>query len=45
VVQAKSKDGDEVLMTFGPRGQAVSKAIDGNNSTSEPGTTTGSSSK
>jgi hypothetical protein len=45
VVQAKSKDGDEVLMTFGPRGQAVSKAIDGNNSASEPGTTTGSSSK
>lgn len=45
VVQAESKDGDEVLMTFGPRGQAVSKAIDGNNSASEPGTTTGSSSK
>lgn len=45
VVQAKSQDGDEVLMTFGPHGQAVSKAIDGNNSASEPGTTTGSSSK
>lgn len=27
VVQAKSQDGDEVLMTFGPHGQAVSDAM------------------
>jgi hypothetical protein len=44
VVQAESKDGDEVLMTFGPRGQAVSEAINSDNRSSSPGSTTGSSS-
>lgn len=44
VVQAKSEDGDEVLMTFGPHGQAVSEAISGTTSAPKPGSTTGSSS-
>jgi Tfp pilus assembly protein FimT len=41
VVQAKSKDGDPVLMTIGPRGMSVFEAVNGNNSSAS--TTTGSS--
>ena len=44
VVQAKSEDGDPILMTFGPHGQSVSEAISPDNSATEPGSTTGSSS-
>ena len=44
VVQAKSKDGDPVLMTFGPHGQSVSEAITPNSSVTDSGSTTGSSS-
>jgi hypothetical protein len=44
VVQAKSEDGDLVLMTFGPHGQSVSEAISPNNSATHSGSTTGSSS-
>lgn len=43
VVQAKSEDGDPVLMTFGPHGQSVSEAINPDNSATKPGSTTGSS--
>ncbi|MCV0387978.1 MAG: hypothetical protein K5821_16610 [Nitrobacter sp.] len=35
VVQAKSHDGDEVTMTFGPHGQDVFEAIDGKGSASK----------
>ena len=42
VVQAKSKDGDPVLMTIGPRGMSVFEAR--NNSKSDSSSTTGSSS-
>ena len=41
VVQAKSKDGDPVLMTIGPHGMSVFEAMNG--STSGSGSTTGSS--
>jgi hypothetical protein len=44
VVQAKSEDGDSVLMTFGPHGQSVSEAISPENSAIDSGSTTGSSS-
>lgn len=42
VVEAKSPDGDAVMMTFGPHGQSVFDAINDNNSSS--GSTKGSSS-
>jgi|SRR5665213_3269591 len=42
VVQAKSKDGDPVLMTIGPHGMSVFEAK--NNSKSDSSSTTGSSS-
>ena len=42
VVQAKSKDGDPVLMTIGPRGMSVFEAK--NSSKSDSSSTTGSSS-
>jgi opacity protein-like surface antigen len=42
VVQAKSKDGDPVLMTIGPRGMSVFEAK--NNSKPDSSSTTGSSS-
>lgn len=45
VVQARSKDGDPVLMTIGPRGMSVFEAMNTNGGTgSNSGTTTGSSS-
>jgi opacity protein-like surface antigen len=43
VVQARSKDGDPVLMTIGPHGMSVFEAMN-TNSGSNSGTTTGSSS-
>ena len=39
VVQAKSKDGDPVLMTIGPRGMSVFEAMNGKNSDSDRSTT------
>lgn len=39
VVQAKTKDGDPVLMTIGPRGMTVFQAV---NASDRPGSTTGS---
>lgn len=42
VVQARSRDGDPVLMTIGPRGMSVFEAR--NNSKSDSSSTTGSSS-
>lgn len=39
VVQAKSKDGDPVLMTIGPRGMSVFEANSGNTSGSDRSTT------
>ena len=39
VVQAKSKDGDPVLMTIGPRGMSVFEAM-GTNSSSTTGSAT-----
>lgn len=42
VVQAKSQDGDEVLMTFGPHGQAVSEAIHSTGSSSDNSPSTSS---
>ena len=45
VVQARSKDGDPVLMTIGPHGMSVFEAMNTNSgSGSNSGTTTGSSS-
>lgn len=44
VVQAKSKDGDPVLMTIGPHGMSVFEAMNTNNSGSGPSSTTGSAS-
>jgi opacity protein-like surface antigen len=41
VVQAKSKDGDPVLMTIGPHGMSVFEAMNSNNNPSN--STTGSS--
>lgn len=44
VVQAKSKDGDPVLMTIGPHGMSVFEAVNTNSGTgSTGGSTTGSS--
>jgi hypothetical protein len=44
VVQAKSKDGDPVLMTIGPHGMSVFEAMNTNNGAgSNSSTTTGSS--
>jgi hypothetical protein len=44
VVQAKSKNGDPVLMTIGPHGMSVFEAMNSNNtSKSASGATTGSS--
>jgi opacity protein-like surface antigen len=44
VVQAKSKDGDPVLMTIGPHGMSVFEAMNNNNSSgSGSSSTTGSS--
>jgi hypothetical protein len=42
VVQAKSKDGDPVLMTIGPHGMSVFEAMNTNKSATAPGSTTGS---
>ncbi|HKN85484.1 MAG TPA: hypothetical protein VJV04_01355 [Nitrospiraceae bacterium] len=44
VVQAKSKDGDPVLMTIGPHGMSVFEAMNSNNNGSDQ-STTGSTSK
>ncbi|MGA2291674.1 hypothetical protein [Bradyrhizobium sp.] len=44
VVQAKSKNGDPVLMTIGPHGMSVFEAMNSNGAASSSGTTTGSSS-
>lgn len=44
VVQAKSKDGDPVLMTIGPRGMSVFEAMNGKNSDSDRSTTGSASS-
>jgi hypothetical protein len=44
VVQAKSKDGDPVLMTIGPHGMSVFEAMNNSGAASKSGTTTGSSS-
>lgn len=44
VVQAKSKDGDPVLMTIGPRGMSVFEAMNSNNSGSNQSTTGSTSS-
>jgi hypothetical protein len=41
VVQAKSKDGDPVLMTIGPHGMSVFEAMGGGSSGSNPHSTTG----
>jgi hypothetical protein len=41
VVQAKSKDGDPVLMTIGPHGMSVFEAMNTNNSGSTSSSTTG----
>jgi hypothetical protein len=44
VVQAKSKNGDPVLMTIGPHGMSIFEAMNGDNPSKSPsGTTTGSS--
>jgi hypothetical protein len=43
VVQAKSKDGDPVLMTIGPHGMSVFEAMKGAGSGSNTSGTTGSS--
>jgi opacity protein-like surface antigen len=44
VVQAKSKNGDPVLMTIGPHGMSIFEAMNGDNSSkSGSGSTTGSS--
>lgn len=42
VVQAKSKDGDPVLMTIGPHGMSVFEAMNSGNSGSGSSSTTGS---
>lgn len=39
VVQAKSKDGDPVLMTIGPRGMSVFEAMNSKDSASDKATT------
>jgi hypothetical protein len=39
VIQAKSKDGDPVLMTIGPHGMSVFEAM---NTSGTPGSTSGS---
>jgi hypothetical protein len=39
VVQAKSKDGDPVLMTIGPRGMSVFEAMNNKDSASDKSTT------
>ena len=39
VVQAKSKDGDPVLMTIGPRGMSVFEAMNSKESASDQSTT------
>jgi hypothetical protein len=39
VVQAKSRDGDPVLMTIGPHGMSVFEAMNGDNSGSDKSTT------
>ena len=44
VVQAKSKDGDPILMTIGPHGMSVFEAMDNNNN-SGPNSTTGSANR
>jgi hypothetical protein len=44
VVQAKSKDGDPVLMTIGPHGMSLFETENLSNSDSSSGSTTGSSS-
>jgi hypothetical protein len=44
VVQAKSKDGDPVLMTIGPHGMSVFEAMNSSGAASKSGNTTGSSS-
>jgi hypothetical protein len=42
VVQAKSKDGNPVVMTIGPHGMSAFEAMNnGTGSNSQPGTTTG----
>jgi hypothetical protein len=44
VVQAKSRDGDPVLMTIGPHGMSVFEAMNSNNSSSDQSTTGSASS-
>jgi len=44
VVQAKSKDGDPVLMTIGPHGMSVFEAMNTGDSGSASGSTTGAAS-
>lgn len=41
VVQAKSKDGDPVLMTIGPHGMSVFEAMNGDNNPSTTGSSAG----
>jgi|SRR5579863_249048 len=45
VVQAKSKDGDPVLMTIGPHGMSVFEAMNSSGSSSSSGTTGSGSSR
>lgn len=45
VVQAKSKDGDPVVMTIGPHGMSVFESMNGANSSSTTGSTASSANK